>query len=271
MFFQRRKRTVQPAPLSAPRRRIDVPGSLVGIGYSVPFGGSISPSTSQLTEGSGVAGYALINDGATFNGSIATASPAISTSTFSIFAVVEFASSGVIQSFVDRDINTLRSFQFRRTASSTIELIRFNTAVSSVVSATTVGTVGIGVPTAIICVVQGLNHAIYLGNEVATAAITGTPQTFDGVLGLCATWGGTSGTSGYPANGKLNGKLYAYGVLPYALSRTEARAMAQSPAALYSRIFGHRHIGVPLVAGAGSSFNAAWVRNRSQVIGAGVR
>lgn len=271
MFFQRRKRTVQPAPLSAPRRRIDVPGALAGIGYSAPFGGSMSPSTQPLFEGSGPGGYALIGDGSFATGSIATANSTVSTAYFTVAAVVEFAGAGTKGAIVDRDINTRRCFQFARTTSQTIEMTRFNTAVSSVVAVETVGRVADGVPTSLVAVVRGLDFFIYLGNETVKGSITGTPQTFDGVLGLCATWAGTAGTSGYPASNKLNGKLHAYAGLPYAVSHNEARAMAQSPAALYSRIFGHRHIGVPLVAGAGSSFNAAWVRNRSQVIGAGVR
>lgn len=251
MYLRRGAQTGQPRAGDSPVARINTPGAIFGLGYEVPFGGTISNSTAPLVAGSGVGGLAWTNDGSSQNGAIVTANSTVSTSSFSILAVVEFASSGSFGAILDRDLNTLRSFQLRRTTTSTIELIRFNTAVSSVISATTVGTVPINTPTAIVAVVRGLNHAVYLGKETARAAITGTPQVFDGVLGLAASWGGTSGTSGYPASPKLNGKLYAYAALPYALSEHEAQAMAQSPAAMYERLYGRRQIIVPVAAAAG--------------------
>lgn len=47
--------------------------------------------------------------------------------------------------------------------------------------------------------------------------------------------------------------------------------LLRAPRPYVEGLFKPRRIWVPGAAGAGSSFNAAWVRNRSQVIGAGVR
>lgn len=249
----RRPLLIQPPGGSSPIARFRASGALFGVGTAVPFGGTFSNSTAPILAASGQAGLAWQNT-ASLNGAIATSVPSVSSSSFTIIAIVEFASSGSLQAIVDRDINTLRSFQFRRKADSTIELIRFNTAVSSVVSATTVGTVPAGAPTAVVAVVRGLNHAIFLGKEIARASITGTPQVFDGVLGLAATWGGTAGTAGYPASLPLDGKLYAYAALPFAISEADAQALAQSPAEAYSRMSRPMRGEAPLVvAGSGPS------------------
>lgn len=242
MYLLRRPRITQPQAGSTPVGSLLAPGGVYGIGYAIPFGATLSNSTGPLVAGSGVGGYAWTNDGVNLVGSIVTANSTVSKTSFSVLAVVEFASTGAKQSFLDRDINTLRSFQFNRSTGGAIEAVRFNTAVSSVVTATTTATVPVGIPTAVVLVVRGLDFAIYLGKDIARAAITGTPQTWDGVLGLCASWGGTSGTGGYPASQKLDGKLYAYAALPFALSESVAQALAQSPQAMRSGLYGYRRI-----------------------------
>lgn len=138
-------------------------------------------------------------------------------------------------------------------------------------NATSPVAVPVNKPTLLASGADGTNVSVYLARVLTTTSTSGdsTPYGFEGystpefVIGY-----GGGGTTVEGSETLTSNWSSAYTLLlSRALTLTELLTLEDNP----WQIFEPRRIWVPVSAGAGSSFNAAWVRNRSQVIGAGVR
>jgi hypothetical protein len=170
--------------------------------------------------------------------------PAAGTDKFTVLVVCQFNSLGSYNSPLDYDKSSLRAFQFRKNTSNLVDLIRFNTS-GSPFFATTINTIPTAKPVAFALVSNGATFHIFTEKESATGTITGTPTVLENTINLGASYAGGTYTID---NSDLDGYLYDYAVIPYAVSLATAQQFVRNP---YSVLFAPRSIILPLSVAAG--------------------
>lgn len=207
-----------------------------------PFGAG-SYTVGSSTKGVGLGGRSVSFAGGSGTGDIATGQN-VSLTQFTLIATLQFNTLSAYAAIIDRDFSTtMRSFQFRRENVNTLSVIRFNTA-GGFTSATTVGTMPSDAVVTVAAVVNGLNHSVFLRKEKASNTITGTPQIFDGVMGIGSSWGGTTALTSLT----LNGRIFGWALIPRVLPDGEVFQLLDNPWQLFAPV--QRRIWVPVAAGA---------------------
>ena len=205
-------------------------GAFVGYGYRWLVGATYVDGGSGLSAPAvGLAGWA-IGSVASSGSSDTVIADNVNATNFTVFALVEFNDAGTSEvSIIDSDKDTNRCFQLRRAFGGTIEAIRFNTTLSSIVSINTSGAAPVDKPIPVVLRVTGLDFKIFALGEKVTGAITGTPQTFKGNIALTALWGGgpTATVS------KRVGKLYQYAVIPDTIPDAIIEEFLRNPWSLF--------------------------------------
>jgi hypothetical protein len=225
----RSTRLSQPAASVLPRDEYRVVGSIVGTGWDAPYGATRTVGA-HTTSAIGRPGRALTLNGTSGgdDGDILRG-PSVSTKTYTLLALIQFNSSSAAQSIIDRDLGTLRVFQFNRQASGALQVVSFDTSGNPYFTNTT-STVAQGVPAAVAARCSGAAVDVFTPDgAVASGTISNTPQSWDGVIGLGASWAGTATIN----NSRLDGLLYGYAVLPFAMTDGEIARFLANPWGLF--------------------------------------
>lgn len=133
------------------------------------------------------------------------------------------------------------------------------------------GSVGLGQVIVALATYNGATARIYkngvLRNSGSQTGDITYPNSADRGPGLASFWD-------YPFNNRaLNGRIFLAALWDVGLSEGYATEITKSPQAAFEAVLGQSCLWLPMpaAAGGGGGFQAAWARNRSQVIGAGVR
>ena len=148
-------------------------------------------------------------------------------SDFTLIAVMDFAALGATNSIIDCDLASLRCFQFRKDTNNTLGLIRFSNG-SPYFANTTTAVAAVDTPVVAIARSSGAAMDIWLnGGGRGSGTISGTPAGLQSTIFTGASAGSASNTVA-PYN-LLNGNLYMWAVLPYALTDAEVAAVSANP------------------------------------------
>ena len=222
------------------------PGAIYGIGGEVlstqPLAVSVGTS---VVLGAGPGGKALVGTGSGTSGTTVSgyAWPSGVTA-YTLIAICRIVGTGATQEILERDFTSRRVFQFRKNISNQLELIGFTTGPSPAF-ATTTATIPSGV-IPVVGIQNGTALSVYMPGAEATGTIGGSPQSLDNAVAIGIGWNGTSGFAS-----PINGEVYAWAILPTAISPSVARAYVNGDP---WKLFAPRRIWVPRTVAGGNSF-----------------